>query len=371
VRIVFSTDQIYLHGGIEKVMAIKANYMADILGYEVFILTTEQKLNQPCYFLSNKIQLIDIGVNYVRNRSYFSFQNLKNIPIHFFRMLKKLYEIEPNVLIICNYSYDFYWVPFINPKIKKIKEFHSSRYLYEIKRNKTRSYKDLLFFKISDWFESKYDSLLVLSQTEKEFYKTKNVVVIPNPIDLPIFSASLTSKKVIAVGRIAPVKGYDKLITAWQIVANKFPDWELHIYGEDYNGTKSQLQYLIQNAQLQNKILFKGTIDSIIEIMKDYSLCVMTSKTECFPMVLLESLSVGLPVISFNCPTGPKNIITPGIDGFLVSDQNVVELANKIIYLISNKVDLIKMGKNAKENVKFFSSECIMQQWVKLLIEIQ
>ncbi len=121
MKILFTTDQIYLHGGIEKVMATKANYFADVLDYEVYILTTEQNNNKPCYDLSNKIKLIDIGVNYYRSKSYFSPVNLKKIVTHFSNWNSAIKDINPDAIIVCNIAFDYYWTPFFIKKLKKLK----------------------------------------------------------------------------------------------------------------------------------------------------------------------------------------------------------------------------------------------------------
>ena len=145
----------------------------------------------------------------------------------------------------------------------------------------------------------------------------------------------------------------------------RYPDWELHIYGESYQDTKQHLMQMIEEKNLQNIVHFKGTIKKMTETMLDYSIFVMSSKTECFPMVLLESLSVGLPIVSFNCETGPRNIITHEKEGLLVEDQNIDALADALITLMSNPVKLSEMSENAKKKSYTFDLESIMDVWVK------
>ena len=137
MTILFSTDQVYLHGGIEKTMAVKANYFADVLGYDVVILTTEQKGKLPQYALSSKVRLIDIGINYHRKKSYFHPANIAKIPKHFFGSRKAIAAVKPDVIISCNYAFDFYWLPFIFKKIPKLKEYHSSRFFEDRARRKS------------------------------------------------------------------------------------------------------------------------------------------------------------------------------------------------------------------------------------------
>ncbi len=367
MTIVFSTDQIYLHGGIEKVMAEKANYFADVCGYKVIILTSEQRGQKPCYSLSSKIQFIDLGVNYERNKSYLSFTNLKKVPRHVLQLQRVLKRLKPNAVIVSNIGFDYYAMPFLNRFSKKIKEFHSSRYFEQHLDSGKKSFFQKLLFKFNHWIESKYHHIVVLNKDESAFYKNSNVVIIPNPISNSIDTASLIKYQVVAAGRIAPVKGFDKLIEAWKLVHEVEPGWQLHIYGDDYLGTQEVLQELIEKYKLGGSIIFKGSTNDIVNTFTDYSIYAMSSVTECFPMVLLEALSVGLPIVSFDCPTGPKNIVSDALDGLLVTNQDVPGLAEKLLLLIQNPEQRKKMGEQAKENSKRFSTPVIMQQWINLL----
>lgn len=367
MKIVFSTDQIYLHGGIEKVMAEKANYFANVCGYEVIILTSEQGKKSPCYDLSAKIKFLDLGINYQRDKSYFSMTNLLKLPKHLYKLRKILNTLQANVVIVSNFGFDYYAIPFFNKTSKKIKEFHSSRYFEEQLRKENTSFLKSQHNKFNDWIESKYDHLVVLNLDEADFYKTTNRVVIPNPISITAETAVLEKKQVIAAGRIAPVKGFDALIEAWKIVHSVAPEWQLHVYGDDYVGTQQELQALIKKNNLESCIQFKGSSTDMIATFCDYSLYLMSSVTECFPMVLLEALSVGLPIVSFDCPTGPRNIITDGEDGLLAINQNTADLAKKILILLQNSVERKEFGKYAKMNSLTFSTPVVMKQWINLV----
>lgn len=367
MRILFSTDQVYLHGGIEKVLAEKANYFADVLGYEVSILTTEQQGRKPCYGLSDKVGLLDIGVNYQRHKSYFNPQNLKRIPAHFRKLKQVIRELRPDVIISCNYAFDFYWLPFIFSAVLKCKEFHSSRYFAD-KHQSGASAIYKLKSKLDDFIETKFDRLILLNPDEQPFYHSQNIKVIPNPISASDITAKLVSRKAVAAGRIAPVKGFDYMIRAWELVIKHCPDCQLEIYGEDYLGTQKKLQQLIDSLQLQDHVRFAGVSDDMKQTMSDFAMYVMTSETECFPMVLLESLSIGLPVVSFDCPTGPRNIITNGQDGFLVENQDIESLAEKIVLLFQNDAQRLSFGKAAKDNSRRFETAKIMKEWNAFLV---
>ena len=191
-------------------------------------------------------------------------------------------------------------------------------------------------------------------------------MVIPNPIEIPKEQALLENKQVIAAGRIAPVKGFDQLIAAWQIVHQKQPDWQLHLYGDGYADTKEQLQKQIYARQLENVVLFKDSVSNIPNTMLDYSIYAMSSVTECFPMVSLEAMSVGLPIVSYDCPNGPRHIITNNSDGLLVANQNPEALAEGLLQLIEDQTRRKTMGAKAKTNSSKFETVVVMQQWLDL-----
>lgn len=363
MKIIFTTDQIYLHGGIERVLATKVNYFADILGYDVTILTSEQKGNKPFFKLSKTVKLIDMSINYNRSKSYFSFENLKKVPAHFFKMRKVLNSLNPDVIIVCNSAFDFYWLPYINNSSKKIKEYHASQF----KRNETASsFKAKIFNPLLKKVESDYDALVVLNPDEKKFFKSDNTCVIPNPISLTNRKVDFRNKRVIAAGRIAPVKGFERLIEIWSEFSKNNPGWSLDIYGDNYLGTQEKLQKLIEAKDLNNSVFFKGTVDDITKTMCNYSVYLMTSHTECFPMVLLEALSVGLPIISFDVPTGPRNIITYNRDGFLIEDNDILSFVQKLTYLINFEEVRIQMSNTAKINAEKYSIDNVMFTWKSL-----
>jgi len=365
MKILFTTDQTHLHGGIEKVLAEKANYFADVLGYDVTILTTEQKNNIPCYALSAKISQIDIAINYHREKSYFHPSNIRKIPSHLKHWKKILNTINPDIIIVCNYAFDFYWNPFLFTRIPKLKEYHASRY-FESKARETSGFASKLKFAVNDFIESKYTRLILLNPDEKQYYRSKNTKVIPNPITIPAAKANLDNKKAIAAGRIAPVKGFEKAILCWKKVIERSPDWELHIYGQGETAYINTLIDLIAENNLQNHVHILPAVDGLQTKMLDYSLYLMSSQTECYPMVLLEALSIGLPVISFNCPTGPRNIITDDKDGFLAQNQDITALAEKTLLLTAD-VSLRKaMGNAAITNSPRFSTPTVMKGWKDL-----
>lgn len=365
MKILINTDQIYLHGGIEKVMATKVNYWSNLPETEVYIVTTEQKEKLPCYELDPRVKLIDLGVNYDRSKSYFSFQNLQKSISHYQKQKKVFKNLRPEIIISPNYNFDHYWLPLIKQKAQLLKERHSSRYLEEVQR-KSGSFISKLKFAINDWIETKYDRIVVLNKDEVQYVKSNNAVVIPNPVELSNLRADVSNKRIIAAGRISPVKGFNDLIEAFSRAHVDFPDWQLHFYGQDYLGTQKQLQKQIGSLNLSQSIIFKGNVDHLPTIMANYSIYAMTSETECFPMVLLEALSVGLPVVSYDSPTGPRNILINGKDSYLVPYKKIDIFANRLKELMNDELLRKTLADQGVENVSRFSIETVMTKWTAL-----
>ena len=117
MKILYLTDQTYLHGGIEKVLSQKANYLADVLEDEVTIVTYNQQQHQPCYFLSNKIHIVDLEINYEIDKSYFHPNNLKKVPHHRSALKTVIQERKPDVIVSSSFGPDFYFIPFIEKHI--------------------------------------------------------------------------------------------------------------------------------------------------------------------------------------------------------------------------------------------------------------
>jgi len=367
MRIIFVIDQVHTHGGIERVLSIKANYLAKNVDNKIFIITTEQKGIPPCYEFSSNIVFIDLGVNYERNISYFHPKNLKRLPKHILGIRSQIKKIQPDVLVVCSHSTDTYFMPFISKSVPKVKEFHYSKHIEVAARTNTRSKFKKYFFRFADYVERKYDKLVVLNKDEKNYYRSNNTIVIPNPLTFyPQKTATLDTNIAIAVGRLAPVKGYDILIDIWNLFAFDKKDYELHIYGTGDEAYVKKLQDKIDGYGLQKSIILKGASDTIQEKMLDAAVFLMTSHNECFPLVLLEAQACGLPIVSFDCPNGPRNIIHDKVDGELIRLHDNDRFANRLSILFEDVNQLKKMGIHARNNASKYKVDIIMEQWIHM-----
>ena len=162
MKVVFITDQIYLHGGLERVLINRMNILCKLNTIDVFLITSKQNGNKACYKMNSSITHFDIDINYNNSKSYFSFENLIKSPKHFLKLRDVLKKINPSCIVLSNFGFDFYFLPFTLKRIKKIKEFHSSRYYYS-KEIITASFFKKTINKINLYIEKRYDKLVLLN----------------------------------------------------------------------------------------------------------------------------------------------------------------------------------------------------------------
>jgi glycosyltransferase involved in cell wall biosynthesis len=171
----------------------------------------------------------------------------------------------------------------------------------------------------------------------------------------------------VAAGRLSRQKGFDRLLKAWAKVTKDHPDWELRIYGEGHKGPR--LQQWITDLGIGSTARLMGFTPHLDQELAQASLYVMSSRREGFPMVLLEAMAVGLPVVSFNCPTGPRDIIREGVDGHVVRNADIDGLAAAMSGLMGDEDRRRAYGAAAVEVAERYSISRIARRWEELLEE--
>lgn len=215
--------------------------------------------------------------------------------------------------------------------------------------------------------------IISLTKTDEVNYKNetraKQVAQIYNPIDSKLEAQSkdynANTNKIISVGRLSYEKNFECLIDVAEMVFDKCPNLVWHIYGSGEK--KESLALKIEEKNLVGKVALMGQSNKLYELYKEYSLMVMTSRYEGFPMSLLEGLASELPLISFDVPTGPNEIIRENINGNLIEPFNKTEMANKIVRLFENKAELEKFSRNNQKFKEEYNLTSIIKKWQVLL----
>lgn len=218
--------------------------------------------------------------------------------------------------------------------------------------------------------------LVVLTKADKQMYldnkefESDFITQIYNP--LPFMKDTLIEHrrhKVLALGRFAYQKGFDYLLKAWTIVEEKMPDWTLEIVGDD-GRDEAGLHELKKQLGLKHVSLQLAT-KNVNTKYEEASIYALSSRFEGFPMVLLEATSMSLPIVAFDCKTGPNEIITDGENGFLVEPKNVEMFAEKLMLLMLDDELRAEMGRKAYESSRRFSSDKIVEKWVEMIEKLK
>ena len=376
-KIVYCTPSLYMAGGVERVLTLKANYFAEVYGYDITIITTDGSENDCFFSLSPKVKVVNLNINF-EEMWHHSFLKRLSLYIPKERLFKKklteeLNRINPDITISL-LRREINFLTDILDGSKKIGEIHINRAHYRnFTPNRTNPFK--AFF-AKYWMYGlvkkikKLDRFVVLTEYDRQAWQDiPRVDVIPNPLPFfPELSNAPRRKRVIAVGRYFDEKGYDLLLKAWAIVEKRCDDWELVIYGD---GNKSYYERIASSLNLDKNRC--RLYDSIHEVQKEYldsSIFVCTSRFEGFGMGIIEAMACGLPVVAFDCLWGPRSIISNGEDGLVVENCNVTKYAETIMKMIKTPGKLKTMGSNARRNVCRFNIDDIALEWKKLFDEL-
>jgi glycosyltransferase involved in cell wall biosynthesis len=225
------------------------------------------------------------------------------------------------------------------------------------------------------WRYRRMDALVTLTKADLRDYratlpkKPKKLARIPNAV--PPMSgevSKLDAKVAVAVGRMTRLKGFHRLITAWETVAAAHPDWTLRIYGA--GPQEENLAAQIVEAGLQGKVELPGPTSDVGAELEKASIFVLSSRHEGFPKTILEAMAKGLAIVSFNSPHGPKEMITDEVDGLLVKPRTNANLATSIIRVIEDEQLRRSLAANALETARTYDVDAVGAQWDALLEEL-
>ena len=371
MKIVYVNDALAIWGGLERILIEKVNWLADEYGYEVYILTTNQGNHPILYSLSPKVSHIDLEIGFHQQYRYKGLYRLyKKLQLNrlFIKRLRTFFhEKQPDIIVVVR-SQLLSSVAKAKDNVPLVFESHTSccSHMVIVKS----LYARLMTF-IGNMGVRKVQQVVALTEGDANDWRkfNPNVCVIPNIVHLngARINSDCQSKSAIFVGRFSKQKDIGSLLRVWAFVHEHHPEWQLHIYG-GYGGEEEWMLPKIKEHDMNVRV-HEPTPD-IFEKYCENSILLLTSAFEPFGLVLPEAMSCGLPVVAFDCPYGPADIITDGYDGFLVKERDIRLYAEKVCLLIETPDLRVKMGQAGIQSSKRYEASLIMPHWKELFEQI-
>lgn len=374
MKILYCIPRTVNSGGMERIVSLKANWLAQHNNNVILVTTDQKKESEDFFKLDESIKRYDLELFYNQDSKgniFFNFLKRRRKLKKHKKFLEKIINTEQPDIVISTFGREEKFLYKIKSPCKKVVEIHfckNRRNLFQVNFIKKLYYKYVTV--LDNFLVKKYDKFICLTNEDKKYWKkVKNITVIPNFINKENNDISkLDKKNIIAVGRLEYQKGYDRMIKAWEIVNTKHPDWKLNIYGD--GPLKSQLSNLICEKKLEGKVILNEPKKNIYDEFLNHSALILTSHFEGLPLVLIEAMSYGLPIISFDCQCGPKDIIEQGKNGYLVENGNIELFAQAIIKIIEDKKLRNEIGQNGYQKSVIYNQDEIMKEWMKMFKQL-
>lgn len=364
MRVYFYLADITFTGGIEKITTTLANYFVKH-GIEVIIVSNFHTNKNFSYSLDSNVKTVFLSeIPYSGMPG--SFERLKMFFANRRRVKKYFSLLHNETIIVQAFPNSFlYFLAMGKKNSNNIINVEHVHYFY---------YNKLL--RILRYFVyKKYNNVCVLTSADKKQYDKLKIHAscIPNAIDFSCFSKidinAKRRKTVVGVGRLEKQKNFSSLIRAFYKVHQRHPDWSLEIYGK--GNLHDELESQIKNLGISKDAKLMGVSNEINKVFQESGIFVLSSLYEGFSMVIVEAMSNGCPVVSFNCPNGPSDLIENKKNGLLVENQNEEKLYEAILQMIENP-DFRKICiENALKSVKKYSIENIFEDWKSLFNLVQ
>lgn len=380
MNIVYILKAIAMKAGTERVMSDKINWLT-AHGHNVTVVTYEQGDHPLSFPLNPVVKHIDLDVRFFK---------LSSIPFYFriwkFGTMKSLFanrlqyvldDIDPDLIVTTTYSLKLSKeICNVRTGAKKVIESHSACFSvgkeYDFRDKGVLKYFarfiDFFYFRNAD----RYDQLIVLTEGDKKDWKkyVKCVKIIPNPLTLypEHIPAKESSCRILSVGRLTFQKGLDMLVDAFAIIASTYPKWHIDIYGNGED--KENLLKQIEKYSLQHQIRIYSPIESIYKEYMQSDFYVLSSRYEGYPLVLNEAMSCGTPCVAFRCKYGPEDAIEDGVNGLLVKNGDVQDLADKIEWMILHEKERVEMGEKARIAAARYKKDQVMREWEQAYLNV-
>lgn len=376
MKLIYCTHSTCNPGGMERVLLNKITYLSQLPGWEVAVVTTDQNQRPPFYPFPEKVRMTDLEINYSEDNGKGAWKKitgyLRKRKEHKRKLTALLLKEKPDI-VVSLYPSESSFIPDIKDGSKKVLELHYCKFFrLQYGRRGLLGWIDKLRTRQDEQIVRRFDKFVVLTNEDRGYWgNLPNIEVIPNAaMHVSDAYSDVMNKRVIAVGRLDYQKGFDRLIQAWELVqyTGKFTDWKLDIFGQ--GEWREMLQQMIDKAELQNTVCLNRPTKQIGEEYVKSDMLVMSSNYEGFPMVMIEAMACGLPVVSFDYKCGPKDIIQTGINGLLVPNGDIQALADAMMKVMEDEAYRKMLSLNARKVVDTYSEQAVMSQWIRLFTSI-
>lgn len=377
MKIVYCIHSLYNPGGMERVLLNKVRYFVEQKGWEIVIVTTDQHNRPTFYPLPEGVRMVDLGINYSDDNRRSPLGKivgyLKRRRRHR-RSLAALLNAERPDITVSLFPCESSFIPSLKDGSKKVLEIHYSKFFrLQYGRHGLLRLIDRYRTHTDERLAQRFDRFVVLTHEDCGYWpKMANIEVIPNAaLFRPASTADLTAKHVVAVGRLDHQKGFDRMLDVWAELLQTHPDlsdWTLDIYGQG-----EWHDNLLQQAErlgISSSVVLHAPTKDIEKVYTSSAFLLMTSRYEGFPMVMIEAMACGLPVISYDFKTGPRDIIRLGDNGYFVTDGDSSALVVAMANLMNDLPLRQRLGKNALRVRDTFSEASVMDKWTRLFEDL-
>ena len=372
MKLIYCICNVCNPGGMERVLLNKVRYLVEVMHWDVTVVTTDQKGRPPFYAFPPQMRMVDLDVNYTddngRNPLLKIAGYLRRRRLHRKRLTELLMRERADV-VVSLFPSESSFIPDIKDGSRKVLELHFCKFFrLQYGRRGLMGLIDKIRTRQDERLVRRFHRFVVLTEEDKGYWgDIPNITVIPNAALLSEGPQSTTgSHRVIAVGRMDYQKGFDRLVEAWDIVCcdSRFADWRLDIFGQ--GEWREMLQGMIDSRGLQGRIALNAPTKGITDEYAASSMLVMSSNYEGFPMVMIEAMACGLPVVAFDFKCGPRDIIEDGCNGLIVPNGDIEGLAHAMMRVMGDDELRRSMGAAAVNVTERYSEEAVMKQWVEL-----
>ena len=376
MRLIYFIPLLSTKGGLERTLIDKANYLIGC-GHEVMFVTFENN-GTMAYPLDERAQHHDIDCRFytvyrapVWKRLFVALEMKKMFRQ---RMRQIVVDYKPDVIVAAIPLIECFLGDLMQVagRIPVVIESHLARGYEAIKIGSTERW----FYKLFPTDKAIVKARLLIALTEGDAAQWRkihpNVRIIPNPVtDYPesLPDVVKVEKRIIAVGRFSPQKRFDRLVDAFAMIAEKYQEWHVEIFGGSTTEVRSNLTRYISRKGLKERIHIYPPTSYIYTEYQRSQFFVLSSDFEGFGLVIIEAMACGIPVVSTDCPYGPSEIIEGGKTG-LLAKMNVQDLAAKMEWMITHDEERKQMGLAAYQAAARYRKEVIMPQWEQAYISV-